>query len=255
VVHGGDSTAIGARHTREQTSSRATARARPARQAEHGSRRAASVFRDRTSRPTPGHRGFSRAPSCITATALRAAPGTCVAEQSGMNHRITFLLASLAAACTASPAPGGPVALHSPPTGPVDGNHFECTGQWPSSWTPCGYDWPSTPMTTADADEPGVVRLGLERTPIPTDGGASVVYIDLAFDADDHVTTTAWEHTTSRTGNGAPFETSDPVDGWVEPVVTSPDPNLRNAGRFSVTFAWGSIEGTYDTAPLARTAR
>ena len=43
-------------------------------------------------------------------------------------------------------------------------------------------------------------------------------------------------------------ETQQPLDGWLEPVAKSPTADGRNAGRFSLTFDWGTVSGTYDTA-------
>jgi hypothetical protein len=42
--------------------------------------------------------------------------------------------------------------------------------------------------------------------------------------------------------------TRDPaLSGWIEPVAVSETPEGRNAGRFSLTFDWGTIAGTYDS--------
>ena len=44
------------------------------------------------------------------------------------------------------------------------------------------------------------------------------------------------------------IETSEATGGWSAPFVASRTAEGRNAGQFSITFAWGSISGTYDTA-------
>jgi hypothetical protein len=46
----------------------------------------------------------------------------------------------------------------------------------------------------------------------------------------------------------AQAETSKPISGWIDPVAMSDNPAARNAGAFSLSFAWGTISGTYDTA-------
>jgi hypothetical protein len=154
------------------------------------------------------------------------------------------------------PPPGGPL---DPPVAEVDleirhsgaavaGNSFQCTGTWPSAMTPCNYGWTSQPQTAAFAGGNGTVRLTLRRVPIPVDGGASMVHIDLRFDAGGKPTATAQE-TTTRAPLVKTVETSKPIAGWIDPVAMSDDPAARNAGAFSLTFTWGSISGTYDTAP------
>lgn len=130
----------------------------------------------------------------------------------------------------------------------VAGNLFQCTGTWPSSLTPCGYAWASQPHTAATSDLTGALRLVLHRVPMPVDGGASTVYIDLSFDAGGAPTATALEATT-RPPLGKETETSTPIAGWIDPIAMSAVTDERQAGAFSLTFTWGSISGTYDTAP------
>jgi hypothetical protein len=130
----------------------------------------------------------------------------------------------------------------------VAGSSFQCTGTWPSALTPCGYGWASQPQTVAISEAPGKVRLVLRRSPMPVDGGASIVTIDLSFDASGKPTATAQE-TTSRPPLGKETETSTPIAGWIDPIAMSAVADQRQAGTFSLTFAWGSISGTYDTAP------
>jgi hypothetical protein len=130
----------------------------------------------------------------------------------------------------------------------VAGNSFQCTGNWPSALTPCNYSWTSQPQTLATTDGAGTVRLVLRRTPIPVDGGASTIYIDLSFDASDAPSATA-EESTTQPPRGLVVESSKPISGWIDPVAMSVATDARNAGTFSLTFKWGTISGTYDTAP------
>jgi hypothetical protein len=130
----------------------------------------------------------------------------------------------------------------------VNGSSFTCTGTWPSAWTPCSYDWTSTPATDAYDVSAQLVRLNLGRHPIPVDGGASTVYIELSFAAEGHVLASAAEFTT-RAGNLQTLESSAPVSGWIAPTIVGQGAAMRNAGDFSLTFAWGSISGTYDSHP------
>jgi hypothetical protein len=39
----------------------------------------------------------------------------------------------------------------------------------------------------------------------------------------------------------------DASAGWIEPVAKAVSTDGRNAGRFSLTFDWGTMSGTYDT--------
>ena len=129
----------------------------------------------------------------------------------------------------------------------VSGSAFQCTGTWPSQLTPCGYAWSSQPATLAVGTTADSVELILQRRPIPVDGGASSVYLKLKFASDGTVSASATE-TTTAAGMPRVIETSDAVSGFVDPAVMGRSPGVRNAGKFSLTFAWGSISGTYDTA-------
>ncbi|HEX8108105.1 MAG TPA: hypothetical protein VF516_10285 [Kofleriaceae bacterium] len=162
-------------------------------------------------------------------------------------------------ACATTPSGTPSSGPPDPPTGEADleirhsgtavvGSSFQCTGNWPSALTPCGYAWTSQPQTVATGDGAGKVRLVLRRSPMPVDGGASTVYIDLSFDASGKPTATAQESTT-RPPLAREVETSKPISGWIDPVAMSAASDARQAGTFSLTFEWGTISGTYDTAP------
>jgi hypothetical protein len=163
-------------------------------------------------------------------------------------------------ACAASPSGPPSSGPPDPPTGQVDleirhsgaavaGSSFQCTGSWPSPLTPCGYSWTSQPTTLATSDGDGKVRLVLRRSPMPVDGGASTVYIDLSFAPGGTVAATA-EESTTRPPLGQMVEASKPLSGWIDPIAMSAAADARQAGAFSLTFAWGTISGTYDTGPV-----
>lgn len=158
------------------------------------------------------------------------------------------------AACATTPPVGDPPpgrsGLEIRHTGtPVSGSSFECTGTWPSDLTPCAYRWSSQPQTLATSDQPGLVELALRRVPIPVDGGASTVFIDLRFGLDDRIGRATAHEITTQAGTLHVVDTSEATGGWIDPYVAGRTADARNAGRFSIRFAWGSISGTYDTAP------
>jgi hypothetical protein len=152
----------------------------------------------------------------------------------------------LASACTGSSSSDSALEVrHTNPA--VIGNQFHCTGTWPSQLTPCAYSWSSSPITDA-RDDGDIVHLTFARTPIPIDGGASLVTVDLHFAGDAVIAAKASESTTMA-GTARQVESSEAIGGWIDPMVGSSAPGARNAGAFSLTFTWGSISGTYDTAP------
>ena len=57
------------------------------------------------------------------------------------------------------------------------------------------------------------------------------------------------QETTTSPGTLRVIETSEATSGFVDPSVMGRTPDVRNAGKFSLTFDWGTISGTYDTAP------
>lgn len=134
-----------------------------------------------------------------------------------------------------------------PSSGAISGSSFQCAGTWPSALTPCTYPWNSQPQTLAVDNGPHVVELVLRRVPIPVDGGASMVYIDLRFAAHDRLVQATAHETTTQAGTLRVVETSDAIDGWIAPSVVGRTADARNAGEFSLSFPWGTISGTYDT--------
>jgi hypothetical protein len=84
--------------------------------------------------------------------------------------------------------------------------------------------------------------------PVPIDGGGSVVYIFIPIGPALDAVFGAREVTTESSGSGRVIETSNATSISVEPTATS-NTGDRDAGRFSISFAWGSIYGTYDTEP------
>src|SRR4051812_14034468 len=132
-------------------------------------------------------------------------------------------------ACATTPSGTPSSGPPDPPTGEVDleirhsspsvaGSSFQCTGTWPSAQTPCGYSWTSQPQTLATSDGAGKVRLVLRRSPMPVDGGASPVYIDLSFAPSGTVGAPA-EESTPRPPLARMVETSKPLSGWIDPVA------------------------------------
>ena len=158
------------------------------------------------------------------------------------------LLSACTSDSTSSPPGSTAIELREPGAGPVDGTAFQCTGKWPSAWTPCNYPWASTPTTLMVAASADLVQLSFARRPIPVDGGATNVELDLHFSAAQLVAANA-RAITSTAGPIVPVTTTDATGGWIEPVVASPTAGQRNAGRFSLSFPWGTISGSYDTAP------
>jgi hypothetical protein len=132
----------------------------------------------------------------------------------------------------------------------VSGSSFQCTGTWPSDLTPCAYTWPSQPFTAVSSQDPGTVVLSLGRSPIPVDGGASRVSIELTIGADGQMVSATAKESTSSAPTGQITESSNATGGWVDPDVVVGTVHGRNAGAFSLTFPFGTISGTYDTGAL-----
>jgi hypothetical protein len=174
---------------------------------------------------------------------------------------------TLIAACVDAPAPEQVVTPQPPDlepggstldirrdAGEVIGSDFVCTGTWPHYYTPCDYPWSTQAITLAKAFD-GLLRLTLRRDfvpndyePYPIEGGGSAVFIYLLFDAPDGALI-AFARETTVTPDSGVEEISDPIAGWINPIALSPWSDRRNAGKFSLTFSWGAIHGTYDTGP------
>jgi hypothetical protein len=131
----------------------------------------------------------------------------------------------------------------------VRGNEFECTGTWPSERTPCDAPVESTASTSARSDTRDVVTLTLRR--LPSMREESMVVIELAFGVKNELSATAHEVTVGGDILPRVIETSQALSLSLDPVTVSRTPEGRNAGRFSITFEWGSISGTYDTDAAA----
>jgi hypothetical protein len=158
----------------------------------------------------------------------------------------TWLAALALIGCTTTP---GQSELEIRHTGPqVSGSSFQCTGTWPSDLTPCEYRWTSQPYTSATSQDPGIVVLSLGRIPIPVDGGGSGVSIELTVGADGQMVSATAKESTSTPPTGKIIESSNATGGWVDPDAISATPEGRNSGAFSLTFSFGTISGTYDTA-------
>jgi hypothetical protein len=132
----------------------------------------------------------------------------------------------------------------------VTENSFQCTGTWPSYLTPCGYTWTSQPYTFASSQNPGTVVLSFGRTPMPIDGGASGVSLELMVGADGQMVSATAEESTDSGLAGKIIESSHATGGWVDPDAVSATPEGHNSGAFSLTFPFGTISGTYATPVL-----
>jgi len=158
------------------------------------------------------------------------------------------LAVSLVGACATSTPDTGTTQIEiRSGIGVVTGTAFRCTGEWPSSLTPCNFPWSSKPVTSPSGDANGLVDLSFTRSPIPVDGGATVVVLALQFGVEGQLGASARASTTGFDVMG-PTMTADARSGWVDPVITGRSADQRNAGAFSLTFDWGTISGTYDTA-------
>jgi hypothetical protein len=156
----------------------------------------------------------------------------------------TWLAALAYMGCTTSPE------LEIRRTGThVSGDSFQCTGTWPSDLTPCEYTWPSQPYTSASSQDPGTVVLSFGRSPIPVDGGASRVSIELTVSPGGQIVSATAKESTSSPPAGQIVESSTATGGWLDPDAVSATPEGRNSGAFSLSFPFGTISGTYDTAP------
>jgi hypothetical protein len=130
----------------------------------------------------------------------------------------------------------------------VSASSFQCTGTWPSPLTPCEYAGPSQPYTFASSENQGTVVLHLGRMPILIDGDESWVSMELIVGADGQILSATANESRSSGLSGKLAESSNATGGWVDPDAVSATPAGRNAGTFSLSFPFGTIRGTYDTA-------
>ncbi len=156
----------------------------------------------------------------------------------------TFIVSTLVAfasgACASSPDPTPEIGVRGTSGAPVDGTAFTCTPA--AVRTPCGptYEHQQSSIYVWSAVE-DIVQVRLSRNS-DVEGGVTAV-LELQFGSEEQPIVSAKEIL-----GGIAYEEQFPLDGWIEPVVTSRTPDGRNAGRFSLTFDWGTIRGTYDSA-------
>ncbi len=161
----------------------------------------------------------------------------------------TFIISTLvvfASACTSSHDPTA-IEVRRLSGPPVDGTAFVCT--MADVQTPCDpvEGQPSSISVWSPAED--VVGIGLSRNSSAQawDGPAAFAVLNLRFMRDGGLVVTAYDYRSAGGWIGNERR-QIPLDGWIQPTVTSPTPDGRNAGRFSLTFDWGTIEGTYDSA-------
>jgi hypothetical protein len=120
--------------------------------------------------------------------------------------------------------------------GTVAGTAFQCTGHWPSISTPC------------DGQQSAVAGRNAHRVPdhVALRGSLSSSRVLFEYNIMFSSEATAGEQSTGPDGT---TETSAPLSGWINPIVTGINAGDRYAGTFSLTFDWGSISGAYDTEP------
>ena len=152
-----------------------------------------------------------------------------------------------------------PEFLEPPPTGEpgieirhnapaVHGNQFTCTGSWPTGWSPCSNPPKPEPVTLASvADAPGTIELLLFAWHGFDDGPETGVLVELTFAGDDLIAVSAREQSTAAV-TGDIVETTGAISGFVDPSVAGPAPDARHAGKFWLTFPFGSFSGAYDSA-------
>ncbi len=166
--------------------------------------------------------------------------------RTGSTVIISTLVVFASGACASSPTgPAIPeIEVRSASGAPVAGTAFTCTPA--AVRTPCdapfGQQRSSIYVSSAAED---IVRVQLSRNSDVSvvDGPSATAVLELQFRSDQPVAVNA-----KQVRGGWQYEEQFPRDGWIEPVVTSPTPDGRNAGRFSLTFDWGTIQGTYDSA-------
>ncbi|HMG22365.1 MAG TPA: hypothetical protein VK607_13630 [Kofleriaceae bacterium] len=164
---------------------------------------------------------------------------------------LSLLLGSMFPACAGSdgapdPEVTAPIELRHPTGEPVSGSAFACTDHAPDTLTPCEPYARQRAVIRVMADaERDAVELGLSRNSdwIEVDGAGATAVLALRFLEGGGLTAGARQDIVGERGVRRSF----PREGWIEPVELSSTPDRRNAGRFSLTFDWGTISGTYDS--------
>ena len=168
-----------------------------------------------------------------------------------MNRLVIIALGSVAVvgACASSPGsePAPNIEVRRSSGVPVSGTAFSCTDHASTTLTPCEV-YPSQRSALAvRSDAQGVVDLVLSRNIswITVDGAAAAAVVSLQFLLEGEILATARQDTYTALGIPA---AQYPRGGWIEPVAASRTAEGRNAGRFSLSFDWGTVSGTYDSA-------
>ena len=123
----------------------------------------------------------------------------------------------------------------------VSGTSLQCTGNWPGSATPCTY-----PQVAAIDETAGVVdlRLGLGPAPIDVDS----TWVELSFETDGTVFAVATESPPHPGNISVVLHATGALGGWVDPDAAGSTSKERSSGSLTLTFPWGTVSGTYDTA-------
>jgi hypothetical protein len=160
----------------------------------------------------------------------------------------TLSLASICA-CAASPADlptQHDIEVRPTSTVPVSGTAFTCTAHPASVLTPCDeFSEPRHGTSAFDVGD-GIVDLGMSRSSNAADGGEVVAHIKLTYLLEGELLAAAQQVTSYETSPPGGMS-QDARAGWIEPVAKSVSAAGRNAGRFSLTFDWGTMSGAYDS--------
>lgn len=152
-----------------------------------------------------------------------------------------------AAACAASPgSPSQDIEVRPAGGDPVTGTEFLCSEHAPAIKTPCEtyHAQRSIIVLRTTANHAVEIRLSRNADAIQVDGEGVTAVLGLLFGIEGEVFATAREDTIP---GEAPQRVRYPIDGWIAPVAASRTLDGRNAGRFSLTFDWGTIGGSYDS--------
>jgi hypothetical protein len=128
---------------------------------------------------------------------------------------------------------------------PAQGTAFACSEHDRRVLTPC--DVLSLNVTALGISvEESSVRLRLGRTSSAADGPSAAAHITLELTGEQVSGAAARQINITGGLAGSDIE-QEAIEGWIEPVATSGSPDGRNAGRFSLTFDWGTMAGSYDS--------